>query len=317
MTEMEPVVFPNKEGLKLFGILHRPESEIDRKICILLLSPGVKMRVGPHRLYNKMTEDLVKLGFTVFRFDFAGLGDSEGEIDEPLLADFYSTVQVGRYVDDTNAAMNWVQDTLNIERFILSGLCGGAITGLLTGARDSRVEALVGLGIPVILDSSQVDHTRYITEGQVKRLKQGYIRRLLEPKSWIRLLTFRSNYLAIFKVLRQMLFGKAKVKKPGVVETPEKPTQGGNINPHFAPAFFQWMENSRKIFLVFSGTDRLTWEFDEKFSSVYADKLKAYTHLYQVYTVPDANHIFTFADWYGEMMEQVTAWIKTNYQESI
>jgi len=317
MTEMEAVVFSNKEGLNLFGVLHRPGAENDRKICILLLSPGVKMRVGPHRLYNKMTEDLVELGFTVFRFDFAGLGDSEGEIDESLLADFYSTVQLGRYVDDTRAAMDWIQETLNVERFILSGLCGGAITGLLTGPRDFRVEALIGLGIPVILDSSQVDHTRYITEGQVKRLKQGYIRRLLEPKSWVRLLTFRSNYLAIFKVLRQMLLGKSKVKKPVVAQTPEKAQQGDNLNPHFAPAFFQWMESSRKIFLVFSGTDRLTWEFEEKFSSVYADKLKTYTHLYQVHTVPDANHIFTFTEWYCAMMEQVTAWIKKNYQESI
>jgi len=37
----------------------------------------------------------------VLRFDFYGLGDSEGEIREPMLADLYGSIQMGRYVKDT------------------------------------------------------------------------------------------------------------------------------------------------------------------------------------------------------------------------
>jgi len=311
MDNIQPVVFSNKDDLKLFGMLHTPNKDIDKKVCILLLSPGVKMRVAPHRLYNKMSNHLVSLGFTVFRFDFYGLGDSEGEIQEDLLADFYSMVQVGRYVDDTIAAMDWVQNEKNIDRFILSGLCGGAITGLLAGSKDDRAEALLGLGIPVILDSSNTDPKKYITVGQVKRMQSGYIRKLLDPKSWVRLLTFKSDYTVIIKVIKQMVLGDKKRK--AAKSAPKQEKDLGNINPHFAPAFFKWMENSKKVFLIFSGTDRLTWEFGEKFSTPYQEKLKKYENLYSIHTVPEANHIFTFTEWYEEMMQQAKIWLEENY----
>ncbi len=37
----------------------------------------------------------------MLRFDFFGLGDSEGDLDETVLADVYNNIEVGRYVDDT------------------------------------------------------------------------------------------------------------------------------------------------------------------------------------------------------------------------
>ena len=48
-----------------------------------------------------------------------------------------------------------------IEKFILSGLCGGAITGLLTSEHDTRVEALLGLGMPVVFDVSEEQRHKY------------------------------------------------------------------------------------------------------------------------------------------------------------
>jgi len=311
MNNQQAVFFSNKEGLNLFGILHSPEKEKDKNICILLLSPGVKMRVAPHRLYNRMSSQLVSLGFTVFRFDFCGLGDSEGEVQEKMLADFYTTVQKGRYSDDTLAAMDWVQNEKKIDRFILSGLCGGAITGLLAGARDDRVEALLGLGIPVILDGANTDHNKHMTSGQVNRMKGGYFRKLLNFKSWVRLLTFKSNYSVIAKVIKQIILSN---KKPIDNSNPDnKKLSENNFNPYFSPAFFEWMKNSKKIFFIFSGADRLTWEFDEKFAVPEQQKLIQYKHLYQVYTVPEANHIFTFTEWYDEMMKQINLWLEENY----
>ena len=91
MNKTDAYVFNNKDGLKLFGIYHEPENQVRRDTAILLLSPGVKMRVAPHRLYNKMAEQFVTMGFPVFRFDFYGLGDAEGEISDPILADVYNS----------------------------------------------------------------------------------------------------------------------------------------------------------------------------------------------------------------------------------
>ena len=130
------ITIPNQQGHMLHGILHTPPPATARGVCVLLLSPGIKGRIGPHRLYLKLAAQLVPAGFHVLRFDFHGLGDSEGELHEELLADVYNTIQGGRYVEDTIAAMNWMEAEHGIAQFIGSGLCGGSITALLSAARD-------------------------------------------------------------------------------------------------------------------------------------------------------------------------------------
>ena len=105
MSDLRAVSFPNLNGQKLFGTLHLPDAGAPQKPCVVLLSPGVKMRVGPGRLYVPLTEALTGLGHPVLRFDFFGLGDSEGELSETMLADIYNHIEVGRYVDDTLAAL--------------------------------------------------------------------------------------------------------------------------------------------------------------------------------------------------------------------
>ena len=174
MNRTHVATFANRDGHMLVGILHEPVAQARRDVAIILLSPGVKNRVAPHRLYNKMAAEYASLGFWVLRFDFYGLGDAEGEVGERLLADLYRSIQLGRYVDDTRCAMDWMQHTYGIPKFVLGGLCGGAITGLLAGAKDHDVVGLLGLGVPVILDGSNVDKVRNLTVGQIGGLRAKY-----------------------------------------------------------------------------------------------------------------------------------------------
>ena len=163
MHSVEAVSFPNRSGQKLFGTLHRPALTRPDVPVVVLLSPGVKMRVGPGRLYVPLTEMLNALGYTVLRFDFFGLGDSEGELLEASLVDVYNHIEVGRYVDDTLSALNWLRQSQNSNRFILGGLCGGAITALLAAERDASVEALLSLGMTVTLASNAATPAKYLT----------------------------------------------------------------------------------------------------------------------------------------------------------
>ena len=71
--EVRPVQFRNHKELMLSGILHVPVKNL-QNTAILLLSPGEKNRVAPHRLYVKMAQQFSSLGFLVLRFDPEGLG---------------------------------------------------------------------------------------------------------------------------------------------------------------------------------------------------------------------------------------------------
>lgn len=311
-----PVTFLNRDGHKLFGILHKPSTDLKQDTAIIILSPGIKSRVAPHRLYVKMARRFVQMGFTVFRFDFYGLGDSEGEIEERYVADFYGSVQVGRYINDTVSAMDWMEKECKIRRFILTGLCGGAITGLLTGARDQRVHALLGLGIPVILDSSTIDQSRYITAGQLKDLREGYMRNMASLKRWIRFLTFRSDYKMIMKTMLQPYLKKDDTISPKTTSAPTTMSQvsqdNDNFNAYFPMAFHQII-SSRKILLIFSEADRLYWEFEEKYIRQYGEELKKYRKNIEIKITQNANHIFSFNEWQSDMLNESCSWLSNNF----
>jgi hypothetical protein len=65
------------------------------------------------------------------------------------------------------------------------------------------------------------------------------------------------------------------------VAVPDAPDIG-NINSHFAPAFFKMLDSSKKLFLIFGETDRLYWEFDEKFYQPQKQKIDHYRELFEL-----------------------------------
>jgi len=316
-ASVEPVVFPNAAGQRLVGILHRPETNRAPGTAILLLSPGIKGRVAPHRLYVKLARKLCNAGFTVMRFDFYGLGDSEGELDETLVADVYASVASARYMDDTVAAMDWMQGEHRIERFVLCGLCGGAITGMFAGARDPRVDALVGFGIPVVQYGNEALRHRNLSLGEQGRYRRGYLRKLLDWKSWLRLLTFRSDYSVIFKVFWTP-FRRVFAKPQATAESPAPVGHAGDaaeddVNPFFPPAFFDMLGASRKMFLIFGQTDRLYWDFDEKFYQRRKPEIERHGNRFEMYLVSEARHIFEMRDQQEDLMRTVVSWVEREY----
>ena len=308
--ETIPVTFKNKEGLKLFGILHKPTENI-KDIGIIILSPGIKSRVAPHRLYLKMARHFADMGFYVLRFDFNGLGDSEGEIKETNVADFYGTVQVGKYVSDTVSAMDWMEKECKISHFILTGLCGGAITGLFAGAQDQRVKCLIGQSIPIILDSANITYDNFLTEGELKGKRDNYLQKLFDPKSswrsWIRFVTFRSDYRLIFRSLLFPILRKGeKEQGEAASDTAEKKD---NKNPYFPTAFKSIVSSGRKIYLLFAEADRLYWQFEENFRTPNKCYLDEHKNNISIHVIKNANHIFSYNEWQEELLEKYTLWL--------
>jgi hypothetical protein len=313
MPRSIPVTFTNRKGLKLFGLLETPDLPSVGDLAVLLLSPGVKMRVGPQCLYRPMTAEFLQLGLPVLRFDCYGLGDSEGTLSEDLLRDVYNHIEVGRFVDDTIDAMDWMQREHGIRRFILSGLCGGAITGLLAGERDPRVVGLLGIGLTAVLASRAADASRYMTAGQLEDVRRMYTRRLLSPQAWYRLLTFKADYRLIGRLAGQALRRRAR----GSEQKRSAPPADDNANPRFPPAFFAMLSTRRPMLLIFGGSDRLQWEFEEKFVARHRDRLASLPPIWDVHIVPHANHVLSAREWQREMLDVSRTWLQSHFAPSL
>ena len=314
MSRSRCVSFPNSTGLMLHGLLHEPAPAAARGVCVLLLSPGIKGRVGPHRLYLKLAERLVGVGFHVLRFDYHGLGDSEGELAERVLADMYNSIQGGRYVGDTVAAMDWVQRTTGIQRFVGSGLCGGSISALVTAEVDRRIECLLGIGLPTVLEGGPENWARAITQQQVAAMSDTYFSKVTDPKAWLRLLSGKSSYRVIWRVLRDRLRPRRHAPAD---QSPAPKAKVDNTNPRFASAFMAMLETGRPMLLYYSGADRLRAQLEENFEAHHADRLKRVRDLYDVHVIPDANHVLSDPAWVEELAGGAEKWLMGRYPSPV
>jgi alpha/beta superfamily hydrolase len=101
----------------------------------------------PHPLYqgtmhNKVVYRTAKaldsLGIPVLRFNFRGVGASEGTYDR------------GRgEAEDVRSALDYLEENFPGVPLLVAGFSFGAWVGLRVGCADSRVVELIGLGLPI------------------------------------------------------------------------------------------------------------------------------------------------------------------------
>lgn len=302
MNRRLPISFENRDGVRLAGVIEEPAGGPTRPEAVVLLSPGVKTRIAPHGLYGKFASVLTAQGFRVLRFDFYGLGDSEGLVTDTSKRELYASIQVGRYVGDTTAALDWMQRTYGTSTFIVGGLCGGAITGILAAPDDARIVGVLGLGLPVTLDAPGVDSTRFMSVGQLKGVRTRYLRKILDPRSWLRVLRLQTDFRLLVKALT-VSGGKRPAPAADGAAAP-----ADNSNPLLFPNFLKVLTRGCRVQLVFSEVDRLRSDYDEKFGQRYASSLAPFASSLEVRTIKSANHVLTLSEWQREWFEQAVTW---------
>lgn len=125
------------DDARLFGILtlpHKPQHQVKNLPVFVFLSSGFMHRVGPRRLYVRLARELAQIGFSSFRVDLSGRGESPGRPElrneQSLVADYKEIVSV-------------LEARLGRSQFVLAGLCSGADNAVVLTQADPRVIGLL------------------------------------------------------------------------------------------------------------------------------------------------------------------------------
>ena len=121
-------------GRRLLGTRHVPSGPGSR-MGVLLLNAGFAPRDGHGGLSALAADALAARGFPAYRVDLPGIGDSPGPLPARIL-DFFELVASGGFADVTTQLVRELCLREGLDRLVLGGLCGGAITAIIVGARE-------------------------------------------------------------------------------------------------------------------------------------------------------------------------------------
>lgn len=129
-----------------------------RNAAVLLCNPFGEEAARAHRAYRVFARKLEDAGYAAMRFDYAGTGDSSGDI-----ADF----GVDAWIEDIEAAADVLRRESGVARIVLVGLRLGATLAALCVQRGRLRAAHVVLWDPV------VDGAEYLRE--LRRAHRAYM----------------------------------------------------------------------------------------------------------------------------------------------
>lgn len=265
------------EGDWLYGVLHAPARP--RRHGVLIVVGGPQVRTGSHRQFTLLARVLAAAGIPVLRFDYRGMGDSEGE---PRAFD---TAE-----NDIRAAMDaFFAAVPGLEGVTLWGLCDGATASSLYAPGDARVRGLALLNPWVRTEEGAARAT----------IRHYYGRRLLDPALWKKIAGGRFNYrgaAASFMSLASNAFGP----KPQVA-------QARASLPDRMLASLQDFDGD--VLVMLSGADLTAQEFSglSSASSTWAQLLRGRRVTQKI--LPKADHTCSRPEWHDRICDWTCCWL--------
>lgn len=278
----------------LFGILHPSESASDLGVVVVVGGP--QYRVGSHRQFVLLARGLAEAGLPTLRYDYRGMGDSDGAFRDFEQID----TDIAAAVDALVAAHP------NIKRVVLWGLCDAASAILFYARNDPRVAGVVLLNPWVRTE-----------EGLAKaRMKHYYAGRLFSADLWKRVLSGKVDWSDSLRSLAGSL--KAIIggrKSSGAGSSSGGSSSGGPADDGSLPdrmaAGFEAFDGP--VLMILSGNDLTAQEFvDAATSSPRWKSLMGQERVARA-DLPAADHTFSRRDWRDEVTALTRDWLKETF----
>jgi len=134
MATRQRINFPNLRGEALAAALERPDTPVKAYVLFAHCFTCGKDNAAASRISRTLTED----GFAVLRFDFTGLGGSEGD---------FGNTNFSSNVEDLVAAADYLRDEFQAPQLLVGHSLGGTAV-MIAAARIPESRAVVSVGAP-------------------------------------------------------------------------------------------------------------------------------------------------------------------------
>jgi pimeloyl-ACP methyl ester carboxylesterase len=270
----------------LTGVLtYSPDSLQDSALCVVILNAGVVRKSGPNNLNAFLARQFAEQGFSAFRFDFAGVGDSPNRQDTLPLKE--------GVLQDVTETLDVLESVVGARKFVLVGLCSGADNGL----RAARAEA------PRVIGLAMMDPTVFRTK---KWQYVKVVKRVLSSEFWKKVFTLRHPMIV---AVINPLMGKPYVEEEPVqlVEEPELYSIGLREQEEIEAYLRDVTDRGIALCFAFTGGWIDLYNYRTQLYDVYPNlKLKGRVELLYF---PAATHTFALAEHRNALASDLLRWL--------
>jgi exosortase A-associated hydrolase 1 len=296
MTRETLVAFPC-EGDWLYGVVHLPDHPAPRGVLVVVGGP--QYRVGSHRQFLLLARVLADSAIPVMRFDYRGMGDSEG-----------AAITFEDIETDIRCAIDaFFAQVPSMREVVLWGLCDAASAALMYAHCDRRVSGVALLN-PWVR-----------TEQGIARayLKHYYMTRLFDPDLWRKIRAGRFSVTDAAKSLFHAVgtgLGLAKSFQPAsdpaaesrAPDTGRGATSKVPLPERMLTGFKQY---GGRIMIILSGDDLTAREFKDLATTARPWRKLLRAPRVTSHELAAANHTFARRAWRDQVAKWTAEWVKS------
>jgi exosortase A-associated hydrolase 1 len=285
MTHNEDALVFECEGRSLVGILSGAGLPAERGVLIVVGGP--QYRAGSHRQFTLLARHLAEHGVPALRFDYRGIGDSDGEVRtfEGVGADIRCAID------------RFFASVPGLKGVVIWGLCDAASAALFYAHQDARVRGLVLLN-PWVRTQQGLARAH---------LQHYYLKRLFQASLWRKIARGEFRVGEAAGALRGSV-----VNAMGRRRSPDAIDELSESETPLPERMERGLRKFRgRVLFILSGNDLTAQEFKDVVArSRDWQQLLAGGRVTR-YDLAEANHTFARRDWRDQVERWTEAWVKS------